>query len=91
MKNSSATTKIVFSLFLLSMASCLVMTRVAEARGPIVTLFHCETVQDCKTGPTAFCNNCKDCRCVKYRCKCLSKANVANALINPPTTSNNNA
>ncbi|CAN1852991.1 hypothetical protein LINPERHAP1_LOCUS40824 [Linum perenne] len=70
MKNSSATSKLIFSLLLLSIASCMVM-RVAEARGPIVSRF-CLKVEDC--------GNCYDgcnvCACQKAHCHCVSDAEL---------------
>ncbi|CAN0900024.1 hypothetical protein LINGRAHAP2_LOCUS20602 [Linum grandiflorum] len=89
MKNSSATTKIVFSLLLLSIVCCMVMTRVVEARGPIVNL-KCGTVLDCG-GPKGWCSLCQVCACRNHTCTCIAESDVADALINPPTTSNNNA
>ncbi|CAN1151137.1 hypothetical protein LINPERPRIM_LOCUS28206 [Linum perenne] len=70
MKNSSATSKLIFSLLLLSIASCMVM-RVAEARGPIVGLL-CLKVEDCGF----WCSGCSGCECKKSHCHCVSDAEL---------------
>ncbi|CAN1151138.1 hypothetical protein LINPERPRIM_LOCUS28207 [Linum perenne] len=81
MKNSSATSKLIFSLLLLSIASCMVM-RVAEARGPIVSR-HCSTVADCGL----WCYGCSNCACKDTYCTCVSDAATQLGL-HPPATTN---